>query len=182
MSFETLLPVFLIGVAAYMLLLILLRRGLISTLSKFHILAVRRGKLHHAVALKRIKRWNRAYSLKKSFNVRYAASLSSPLRVIPWDASGTLSETEEGFHFEGSSPLGKRVELDINPDEATVNYQQGKLWWDGGLSWCVIESKGEKHYFTSEVPDSEKATQSMDGGFGTTDIYQHLTNRYIKLN
>ena len=173
MSFTFALPFLLIAAIAYLLLSMVVRYS--TTLRHLKLRTIRKAR-----ATK--KRWNRAYSLKTSYPVKYASRRSSLLRLVPWEARGTLSESDDGIHFEGSSPLGKRFELDFDPDETTVNYQQGRLWWDGGLSWCVIESEGEKHYFTSEAVDAEKSSSSMDDGFGTTDIYQHLTNRYIKLN
>ena len=103
----------------------------------------------------------------------------SLLRLIPWDASGTISSSDEGFRFSGSSSRGQPLEMIFDAEETLVNYQQGSLLWDGGITWCVIEVNGEKHYFSSEIPaksDEDDFTQPRSTGA----LYQSLTDRYLK--
>ena len=169
MSFDVLLKIILVVCVSYLTLSVFVRFGFISSV-RFRVLA--------RLLTRRLK----AKANHKIYPVKYVSERNHKLlRWIPWDASGVLSTTEKGFHFEGSSPLGRRLEMDFNPNESTVNYQKGSLLWDGGLPWCVIEVNGEKHYFTSEVNDDSIVADEAHG-VGTTQIYQALANRYIKLN
>ena len=143
-----------------------------------------------AVLIRLVVRLRSRELLKKSkttgYPVHYVSQRNSHslLRPIPWDASGTLSSDKDGFHFEGSSLLGRQMEIDIDADQATINYQSGNLLWDAGHSWCVIEVDGEKHYFTSEIEleptfDS-KSDPKEQANANTLGIYQALTKRYIE--
>ena len=116
-----------------------------------------------------------------TYPVRYLSErhVHSPLRMIPWDASGTLSMSNEEIVFKGSSLFGHQMDLSIHPDEALVNYQKGNLFWDGGKEWCVIESGGEKHYFTSSGNSEDQQDFRDESPASTTLIYQELTKRYI---
>lgn len=171
MTSATALHIFFAAALVYFVLAVLVRLGLGNYLSR-----ILRG--HRTQPLRA------AGSRLKTYAVRYAAESSRSLfRLIPWDASGTLTASDAGFHFEGNSPTGRKLQFDIDAQEATINYQKGTLWWDGGVSWCVIEVNGEKHYFTSEaLEEGQDSRSAMEDGLKTTDIYQQLTNRYIKLN
>jgi len=118
----------------------------------------------------------------KTYPVKYLSSKSarSPWRIVPWDASGKLVQTQEGFSFKGKSKYGQMWDLEFDPDDSVINYQKGKLLWDGGLSWCVVEVDGEKHYFTSDLTKSSLIEDSKRTV--TTDVYEQLTARYLKLD
>ncbi|MCB0323239.1 MAG: hypothetical protein KDD69_06675 [Bdellovibrionales bacterium] len=115
--------------------------------------------------------------------VRYLSNRNSHslLRLLPWDATGRLHETDNGFRFVGNSVRGESVEVSFPSDQIEINYQKGNLLWDGGLSWCVIEVEGEKHYFTSG-PQKNSDRTSPKEELSATAIYQSLTNRYIRTN
>ena len=121
-------------------------------------------------------------SRSKTYPVHYATERGSHSfwRPIPWDATGTLSATPDALYFYGSSPFGQKLEMKFNPEESLINYQKGKFF-DGGMSWCVIESNGERHYFSSDLSDP-LAFKNIDPALlaDTTKLYRDLTNRYIK--
>ena len=120
------------------------------------------------------------------YPVKYLSERNSHslLRIVPWDASGMLSETDTGFQFVGASRGGRPLEMSFSSDEAKINYQRGNLLWDGGVSWCVIEVEGEKHYFTSDakIGDPSLTQEEWQGSneVNTTVIYRNITNRYIR--
>lgn len=148
-----------------------------------------RWAVRYALLSKRVRRFVlQKLALRKNRNVqgpgypvRYVSERGSKtlLRLVPWDASGLLSETSYGFRFVGESADGEPLEMRFPSEEAMVNYQKGSLLWDGGVSWCIIEVNGEKHYFTSDVPEAadEKAIDA-----NTTVIYRNITERYIRSN
>ncbi len=126
---------------------------------------------------------SKTFSISRQLQVRYLSSMKShsPLRLVPWDARGILTETEKGFVFRGNDVAGASVDIEFPSDEVQINYQKGSLLWDGGFSWCVIERDGEKHFFTSDV-EPENSKTSLDSGqeqMTATGIYQTITKRYI---
>lgn len=118
----------------------------------------------------------------KNFPVRYLSERNSHAfwKLLPWDASGVLSTDEEGFSFHGSSPLGRKLDMDFNFEKTKINYQKGSMFWDGGLAWCVIEADGEKHYFTSET--SEYVQETAEDEAAIPFLYRQLTDRYLREN
>ena len=119
----------------------------------------------------------------RNYPVRYLSQRhrNSLFNPIPWDATGTLTASDSEFHFLGSSPLGRKIEMKFDSADARINYQRGKLLWDGGHTWCVIEVNGEKHYFSADSGDlSDEIVKNPETG--TTQIYRVLTNRYINEN
>lgn len=115
------------------------------------------------------------------YPVKYVSGKHSHslLRLVPWDASGTLIASKRCFYFTGNSALGQPLELLFDPENSLVNYQSGSKLWDGGLTWCVIEVEGEKHYFTSEVALPSKEDEFLEP-HSTGALYRTLTDRYIK--
>ncbi len=127
-----------------------------------------------------------------SCEVRYLPERKrySLLTLTPRDFTGVLTASDNVFHFESKSDSGAKVELDFDPEESIINYQKGGSFWDHGMSWCVIESNGERHYFTSDLPsEGKKHSQIISDSSRSTDsknleptiaLYQALTDRYLK--
>ena len=76
--------------------------------------------------------------------------------------------------------------MNFPSDDVQINYQKGNLLWDGGFAWCVIESNGEKHYFTSDhdtsgkIGAADKSTSETLENLSATGIYRSITKRYIQ--
>ena len=94
-------------------------------------------------------------------------------RLLPWEAVGVLLVSDGEFKFLGKKTNGEALSFALPRNDSFMSYVEKKFIRDGGLSWFMIESREERHYFTTEGKLPSLSTE-----FGTTGLYQQLTERY----
>src|ERR1043166_479961 len=85
--------------------------------------------------------------------VRYASEprFRSWWKVFPWEGAGLLVPASGVVTFVGEQLNGAPLNLQFARN-ATQGTWLGKCPWpNGAVSWFVLETQGQKHYFTSET-------------------------------
>src|SRR4030095_9954685 len=85
-------------------------------------------------------------------------------KIFPWEGAGVLLATPETAYFFGEHLNGNPVNLQFDRNNATIAWLGKCPWPNGAVSLFLVESQGQKHYFTSEtgpfVFGSDKSTRT----------------------
>lgn len=85
--------------------------------------------------------------------VRYCTErqFKSWLKIFPWEATGLLVPGNGVVTFVGEKLNGTPLNLQFGRADSTLSWLGKCPWPNGAVSWFVFDTRGEKHYFTSET-------------------------------
>jgi hypothetical protein len=98
--------------------------------------------------------------------VRYCSEphFKSWLKIFPWEGSGLLVSGVGVVTFVGEKLNGVPLNLQFGRTDSTVTWLGKCPFPNGAVSFFVFDTRGEKHYFTSEtgafVFGSHKSTKA----------------------
>jgi len=98
--------------------------------------------------------------------IRYCAErhFKSWFKIFPWEGTGVLLATPGTAYFFGEHFNGNAVNLQLDRTNAAITWLGKCPFPNGAVSWFLVESQGQKHYFTSEtgafVFGSNKSTRA----------------------
>jgi hypothetical protein len=89
----------------------------------------------------------------RSVPVRYASEprFRSWWKIFPWEGAGLLVPANGVITFVGEQLNGAPLNLQFSQNASQINWLGKCPWPNGAVSWFVVESQGQKHYFTSET-------------------------------
>jgi hypothetical protein len=89
----------------------------------------------------------------KTLAVRYASEPRFKLwwKIFPWEGAGLLVASTGIVTFVGEKNNGTTLNLQFSRDNSNLLWLGKCPFPNGAVSWFAFDSRGEKHYFTSET-------------------------------
>jgi hypothetical protein len=101
------------------------------------------------------------------FPVRYASEprFKAFFKIFPWEGAGIMVTAPGSAIFMGQPLSGSPVMLQFAPGNSGLSWLGKAPWPNGAVSWFVITTINEKHYFSSEtgllIFGSNKSTREI---------------------
>jgi len=90
---------------------------------------------------------------RNTIPARYASEprFKAFFKIFPWEGAGLLVPSNGVVTFVGELNNGTPLNFQFGRDTSALKWLGKCPWPNGAVSWFLIETNGQKHYFSSET-------------------------------